>query len=626
MAMSNISTEVIDGIEINKNLSQGPFLVDGCDTLPKLFLKRCLELQKKIAHREKNLGIWKSFSWIDYYENVRLIGLGLYSLGLKRNDTVSIISEGRKEWIYTDIATQCMGAVCSGVYTTDSAQQLSFQLSNSDSVFLFLDTDEQLDKFLSIISEVPKISKVIVYDRKNLTNFNHDKIIFIDELYDIGREFLKTNVDLFEHEVEKSKPDDVAIIVYTSGTTGVPKGAMITQENLLYAGSTQKHMIRFFPSDELFCFLPLCHIYERTTSGLNPIMNKTAVNFAESIETVFENLQEVSPMYFAGVPRIYEKIHSNFTLALSEATNFSKSIYGLAIWIGLKKVEFELENGSSPLSIYLLNKFFDFLVFRNLRRMLGFDRVTKAVTGAAPISPDLIKWYLAIGVPLVEGYGMTETSAAMTVNIPESNKVGTVGKLYPGSFVRIADDGEIQFNSPSVFKGYYKNKDLTAEVFTDDGWFRTGDQGSYENHFLNITGRIKDIIITAGGKNISPAEIENELKFSKFISDALVVGDARKYLTALILIDQENVERYAQENRIQYSDFNSLCESVKIKKLIDNEVQKVNDKVARVEQIKKFRLIDVLLTADDDEMTATMKLKRGIVENKYKHLIDSMYK
>ena len=626
MVVQDNSTEVIDGIEINKNLSQGPFFVDGCDTLPKLFLKRCLELQKKVAHREKDLGIWNSFSWTDYYQHVRLIGLGLHSLGLKRNDTISIISEGRKEWIYTDIAAQCMGAVCSGVYTTDSAQQLSYQLSNSDSIFLFLDTDEQLDKLLSIIPEVPKLVKAIVYDRKNLDSFNHDKVIFMDELYSIGREFLSKNSDFFENEVGKSKPEDVAIIVYTSGTTGAPKGAMITQENLLYAGSTQKHLIRFFPSDELFCFLPLCHIYERTTSGLNPIMNKTTVNFAESIETVFENLQEVSPMYFAGVPRIYEKIHSNFTLALSEATNLSKWIYGFAIWVGLKKVELDLEQSSGSLGVNLLNKIFDFLVFRNLRRMLGFDRITKAVTGAAPISPDLIKWYLAIGVPIVEGYGMTETAAAMTVNIPENNRVGTVGRLYPGSHVRIADDGEIQFNSPSVFKGYYKNRGLTAEVFTNDGWFKTGDQGSFENNFLKITGRIKDIIITDGGKNIAPAEIENALKFSKFIADAMVIGDSKKSLTALILIDQENVERHAQENRIQYSDFNSLCKSDKIKKLIDNEVQKVNDKVARVEQIKKFRLIDVLLTADDDEMTATMKLKRGIVEKKYKSLINSMYK
>ncbi len=623
--MSETLKEILDGIEINKDLSEGPFFIDGCDTLPKLFLNRCLELGEKVAHREKHLGIWKSFSWIDYYDNVRLIALGLYSLGLRRGNTVSIISEGRKEWIYTDLATQCMGAICSGVYTTDTAQQLSFQLSNSDSSFLFLDSDEQLDKFLSISSEVSDVKRVIVFDRKNLVNFVHEKVIFLDELYDIGKAYLTSAEDFFENEIQKSKADDVAIMVYTSGTTGVPKGAMITQENLLYAGSAQKHLIRFFPSDELFCFLPLCHIYERTTSGLNPIVNKTTVNFAENIETVFENLQEVSPMYFAGVPRIYEKIHSNFNLALSDATNFSQWAYSLALKVAVKKVQHQLESRSVPVIINLLHKIADYLIFKNLRRMIGFDRITKAVTGAAPISPELLEWYLAIGIPIVEGYGMTETTALMTVNTPNDNRVGTVGKLYPGCQVRIAEDGEIQFTSASVFKGYYNNKDLTSQAFTNDGWFKTGDQGIVHGKFLTITGRLKDIIITAGGKNISPAEIENSLKFSKYISDVIVVGDLKKYLTALILIDQENVEKYAQENKIQYSDFNSLCNALEIKKLIDNEVQKVNDKLARVEQIKKYRLIDVLLTAEDDEMTATMKLKRGVLEKNYKSMIDSMY-
>lgn len=623
--MSEVVTEVIDGIEINKDLSKGPIFVDGCDTLPKLFIKRCSELEGKVAHREKHLGIWKGFSWRDYYNSVRLIALGLHHLGLERNNIVSIISEGRKEWIYTDTATQCMGAVCSGIYTTDSAEQLSFQLLDSSSSFLFLDSDEQLDKFLSISKEVPKIRKVIVFDKKNLANLDNEKVVFIDDLYHLGQNILESSPEFFESEIEKSKPGDVAIMVYTSGTTGVPKGAMITQENLLYAGSAQKHSIRFFPSDELFCFLPLCHIYERTTSGLNPIMNKTIVNFAENTETVFENLQEVSPMYFAGVPRVYEKIHSNFTVALTDATTFSKWAYSLAISIALKKVRYESERIPVPITIFALYKIINFLIFNNLRRMLGFDRITKAVTGAAPISPELLEWYLAIGVPIVEGYGMTETTALMTVNTPKENHVGTVGTLYPGCEVRIAEDGEIEFRSLSVFKGYHHNKALTTEAFTKDGWFKTGDKGSMEYGFLKITGRLKDIIITAGGKNISPAEIENSLKFSKFISDAIVVGDKKKYLTALILIDQDNVEKYAQENRIQYSDFNSLCEAAKIKKLIDNEVQTVNDKLARVEQIKKFRLIDILLTADDDEMTATMKLKRSVVEKNYKKLIESMY-
>ena len=284
-----------------------------------------------------------------------------------------------------------------------------------------------------------------------------------------------------------------------------------------------------------------------------------------------------------------------------------------------------MKNKKIPLTLNIRFFMYEFFVFRNLRRMIGFDRVKRAVTGAAPISPDLVKWFNALGIPLIEGYGMSETATVMTMNDPENNKVGTVGTWVPDANVKISPEGEIQWKSPAVFAGYYKDNKRTSEAFTKDGYFKTGDKGKIEDGLLSITGRLKDIIITAGGKNISPALIENYLKFSKYISDVIVIGDQRKYLTALILIDQENVEKFAQQNRIQYSDFSSLCNASEVKKLIEGEVDLVNLKLARVEQVKKFRLIDMLLTAEDDEMTATMKLRRSYCETKYEDLINSMY-
>ena len=624
LTMLDNQNQLVDGIQINSQFAKGPFLIDGKDTVSSLFLKRCIECKDKVVHREKDLGIWKAYTWGDFYENVRKISLGLNFLGFKRGDKASILAEDSKEWIYADIATQCLGGVSSGIYTTDSADQLEYLLNDSESTVLFLDNDEQLDKFLSIVDKTPKILKAIVFERDNLHNFSHEKVIFLDEVYELGDRALHSKPYFLEEEVEKNKPQDLAILVYTSGTTGYPKGVMLDNENLMYAMSIGKILLPTNSEDENFCFLPLCHIYERFVSCLKPIADKSTVNFAESLETIFEDIKEVSPTVFSGVPRIYEKIYSNFTMALSDSTNFSKSIYNIAISISLKCVELKLDQKRIPIILRLQFLLFEFLVFRNIRQMIGMNNVRRALTGAAPISPDLLKWFLAIGIRLVEGYGMSETFV-MSVNEIDNNKLGSVGKIAQDALVRIDSNGEILWKSPGTFKGYYNDNKKTSEAFTKDGYFRTGDKGKLENGFLYITGRLKDIIITAGGKNISPAEIENHLKFSNYVSDCIVIGDRRKYVTALILIDRDNVEKYAQKYKIQYSDFSSLCNNNKILELIWKEVDQVNKKLARVEQIKTFRLIDILLTAEDDEMTATMKLKRGFVEEKYRDLIDAMY-
>ena len=606
-------------------LAERPFLIDGCDTLVKLFLLRCRTLGERTAHREKELGIWRSHSWAAFLDAARAIGLGLAELGLKRGDVVSILSEDNKEWIYADIGVQCVGGIVSGVYTTDSPDQVAYLLDDSGSRFLVVENDEQLDKFLEIRDRVPEVSKCIVLDRDGLDDFSDDQVLFLDELCEIGRRAHARDPERFGREVEASRPDDVAVLVYTSGTTGPPKGAMISHENIVFSVASGLAVLPAEEGDEQLCFLPLCHILERLVSVFAPIAAKSVVNFAESVETVFDNLREVSPAAFTAVPRMWEKLHARVVMLSREATPVGRWAFDRALACGMERAGYRMEGRPVPRGLEARFRFWDRLVLANLRRMIGLDGARRITTGAAPISPDLVKWYWAIGLVMLEGYGQTESSGVLSVNLPGRNKVGSVGAAVPGVELKIAPDGEILARGPLVFRGYWNNPEKTAETVRD-GWLHTGDVGRIDNEgYVWITGRIKDIIITAGGKNITPAEMENRMKFSPWISDAVVIGDRRKFLTALIMIDQENVERFAQENRVPFSDFASLCASRPVQDLMRAEVEAVNTRFARAEQVKDFRLIDILLTPEDDELTPTMKLRRGFVEEKHKALIDEMY-
>ncbi|MFW8595402.1 AMP-dependent synthetase/ligase [Cribrihabitans neustonicus] len=616
----------LNGVSYNATPGQRPVTVDGCDTLAKLFARRCAEQGRRTAHREKDMGIWKSYSWQDYWDRAKWIGLGLMALGMQRGEVVSILSEDRKEWLYADMGIQGAGGIASGVYTTDSAKQLAYLLTNSGSRFLIAEDDEQLDKFLEIEAEVPHVQTVILLEREGLHGLDHSKCLFLDELYALGQQYEADHPGAFEAEIAKSKADDTALLIYTSGTTGPPKGAMLSHENILASAEAGARVLECLSTDEQLCFLPLCHILERNVSVYFPLAAGSTVNFAESPETVFANMQEVSPATFFAVPRVWEKVYSQVLVLAQEATPLGRWAFNQAVKAGRARAKYAMRGEAAPGSVAAAYAFWDFAVLRNLRRMLGLDRLRRGGTGAAPVSPALLEWYWAIGVPLIEGYGMTENAGLATVNTLAANRPGTVGPAVPGTELRIAPDGEIQTRGLNSFQGYWRNPEKTAETFTEDGWLRTGDAGRLEEGgSLVITGRIKDILITAGGKNITPAEIESRLKFSHYISDAVVIGDGRKYLTCLIMIDQENVEKFAQDRKIPFSDFASLCASVEVVELIGQEVEAVNREFARVEQIKDFRLINVLLTAEDEELTATMKLKRGLVERKHKDLIDSMY-
>ena len=599
----------------------------GCQTMAALFQKRCQQYGDRIAHREKHFGIWQAYSWNDYYCHAQWIALALVELGLKKGDVLSILSEDKREWLYFDMAAICVGAIPSGVYTTDAAAQLAYLIEDSNSTFLVVENDEQLDKYLQIRDKTPSLKKVIVLERKGLLGFSDPMVIFLDQLYERGRLLAQAQPHFLQQQVTQIKPESIRMLIYTSGTTGKPKGTVITHANILYQLNAIYQWLESDERDEVLCFLPLCHVVERLFSVDSQLAIGMTVNFVESPETLFENLQEVSPHTFFAVPRVWEKIYSRVQIMRQEGTALGRFAFDCAVAVGHQRSRYTLQGERVPTVIAWRYRLWDLLVLRNVRRLLGMNRLRRANCGAAPISPELLEWYSAIGVPLWEGYGQTECSGVATFNNPGHARRGSVGRAIPGSQIRLNDTGEIEIYGPHIFHSYLNRPEKSAETVTEDGWLRTGDLGEIDQDgYLTITGRLKDIIITAGGKNITPAEIESALKFSTYISDAIVIGDKRKYLTALIMIDQENVEYFAQTQQIPFTDFASLCAAEPIVALIEQVVAEVNRQFARVEQIKQFRLIDTLLTAEDEELTPTMKLKRGFVEQRHADLIESMYR
>ncbi len=598
--------------------------IEGCDTLPKLFLKTSAERGDRIAMREKEFGIWQSYSWNDYRARAFEIAHGLLSLGLVRGDVVSIQSEDCREWLWTDVGAMLAGGVVNGIYPTYQARQVEHALTDSNCRFLFVEDEEQLDKYLEIETSVPHIEQVHVFDWRGLRGFEHDKVAPLQKLFEFGRAFGERNAGLIEQIAEAGSGDDLAALVYTSGTTGLPKGAMLSQRYIMFQMKLAPDFIRLTGDDEILTYLPLCHVAERIFSAWLGLKQGTTLNLSESPETVAQNLQELSPTYVFAVPRVWEKFYSRVTTAMSEATWIGQKAYQLALSAGMRRADKLIAGQELTLLDDELFAVADRFVFRSIKKLLGLDRAHSACTGAAPISPALLRWYLAIGLAIDELWGQTEIGIITTTRKGVFRQ-GKVGKPIPGTDVRIAENGEIIARSKGQFDGYLNLPDKTAETIVD-GWVHTGDVGELDQEgYLTITDRLKDIIITAGGKNITPSVMENELKFSPYISDAVVIGDKRKYLTCLIMIDQENVEHYAQTHSIPFTDYRSLCARPEIIELISKEVERVNKDFSSVERVKKFRLIDVLLTAEDEELTPTMKLKRSFVSNKYQDLISAMY-
>jgi long-chain acyl-CoA synthetase len=606
-----------------------PATLTVAETLPKSFVLSVKTRGEKAAMREKHLGIWRTITWNSWLARAKEVAFGLIELGIEPGDVVSVLSNTVPEWNYADMGILCAGGVSSGIYPTDSAKQVEYLVNDSRTRIIFVEDDEQLDKVLEVRERCPTLMKIVVFDMEGLADFSDPMVVSFEDFLAAGSQYGAGKDALFEERLNSRGPKDLAILVYTSGTTGPPKGAMHSHHNVCYqmANCMTMDALTWQEGDERLSFLPMCHVAERVAGCYYSIATGCTMNFAESPETVPENIREVQPTLFGAVPRVWEKFYSGVMISLKDATKLEQWAYKQAIGVGYRLADVKLAGEKPSLALRAAFQVAYWLVLRNVRKLIGIDRCRWLFTGAAPIAPDLIRWYLAIGMGMYEVYGQTENCGLATCMPATRIKLGTVGKPVPYGEIKISEQGEILIRGDHVFMGYLNQPEKSAETVDKDGWLHSGDVGMIDNEgFVKITDRMKDIIITAGGKNVTPSEIENLLKFSPYISDAVVIGDRRKFLTCLIMIDADNVMKFAQDNNIPFTNYTSLCRAKDVQDLIWQEIEKVNANFARVETVKSFRLIETELTAEDDELTPTMKLKRSFVNQKYKELIDDMYR
>ena len=598
------------------------------ETIPAIFWNAVEKRGPNIWMRQKHLGLWRSWTWNQTADAVREIAAGLMSLGFEKGETASILGNTVVEWVWADLGVLSCGGVSNGIYPTDAASQVLYLCDDSRTAILFVEDDEQLDKALEVRPQLPLLRKVVVFNMDGLRDLQDPGVISLDALRALGRTYLAQHPDAVHQRVAACRPEDLAILVYTSGTTGKPKGGMHLHQGLVYTVRGYNTLVAQDERDERMCFLPLCHIAERMGGEYFALYTGAKLNFVENPETIPENVREIAPTVFTAVPRVWEKFYSGVMISLKEAGVIQQAAYGWGIGVGTLIADRVLAGQTVSGWLKFQFRIAQWVALNNVRKLIGIHRARFLVTGAAPISPDLVKWYLALGVPMLEVWGMTETCGASTGVPANKIKPGSIGPAAAYNEMKLDPaTGEILVRGKNVFAGYLNLPEKTAETIDKDGWLHTGDVGVVDaDGFYRITDRMKDIIITAGGKNITPSELENDLKFSPYITDAVVIGDKLPYLTVIIMIDQENVEKFAQDADIPFSYYSSLTRAPEIQSLIQSELDRVNKKFARVEQIKKFFLLETQLTAEDEELTPTMKLKRKLVEKKYAPQIEAMYR
>jgi long-chain acyl-CoA synthetase len=587
----------------------------------------------RVALREKDLGVWRNITWAEYWDNVQDVAHGFLALGVGPSDRVAIHSENRPEWVYSDLAAVAVRAITMGLYPTNPPPEVQYLLSNSGAKVLIAEDQEQVDKALEVVGELPALERIIYIEPRGVRNYDDPILMSWDDLMSAGAEHRAAHPESVEDLSAEVTADDICTLIYTSGTTGPPKGAMLSVSNVEFAIETLVTGGGFtYPpphdKDMLLSYLPLCHVAERIFTVWFNLAAGSQVNFAESIDTVQQDLREIQPTVFLGVPRIWEKLHAAIHIRAANATWLKRANFRLWSKVADRIASKLVANGGSHTAttrvLYTIGYIF---LFRALKDRIGMRKCRYAASGAAPIAPDVLRFFMGIGVPMHEVYGMTENSAVATANRPGRVVLGTVGEPHPRTELKIDEaTGEILTRHPGVFAGYWKNPEATAAAVTDDGWLYTGDVGEWiDGTHVKITDRLKDIIITSGGKNIAPSEIENALKCSPYIKEAIVTGDRRPHLAALIGIEFDTVGNWAERKRIPYTTYGDLADKPEVVELVQGVIDEVNDRFARVEGVKTFRMLRKELDHEDGELTATQKVKRAAISKQFADLVESMY-
>lgn len=588
------------------------------DTLPARLLKLAQDRGADVGLREKELGIWREYTWDQYLDAVVAAADALDAAGVGAGDCVSILSDNRTEWLFADLAAQALGALAVGIYQTNPPDDVAYVLAHSRSVLLFAEDQEQVDKAVDVAEQTPTVRRVVVFDPRGTRGYDDARLQAWDAFLATGSGRGRA---WFTERLAERDPHAPSMVVYTSGTTGPPKGAMLSPSNVLSSAEAMVPALGVGPGDSMLSYLPLCHVAEKIFTFFLPLCSGAVVHFGESVATVQGDLREVSPTVFLGVPRIWEKMAAAVQVKMADSSWLKRTLYGF--FEPRRRAVALAERGVGDRVLWWLG---DLLVFRALQERLGLRRCRLPISGAAPIGPDLLAWFAGIGVPVCEAYGMTECGGASHVQWPGMQRLGTVGPAIAGTECVLAADGEVLMRGPHVFCGYLHNEQATADAIDAERWLHTGDLGALDaDGYLSIVGRKKEILITAGGKNLSPEKIENALKASPYVKEAVAVGDGRKFVSALVQVEGETVGHWAAGRGIAYTDFEDLSGQPEVEELIASVVRAANDKLARVEQVRAFKLLRKELHQDDGELTATQKVRRSAVLQKHDALVQAIY-
>jgi long-chain acyl-CoA synthetase len=596
------------------------------DTFPKLLIEKANRYgSKKIALREKDLGIWQSFTWQDYLEKVKYFSLGMISLGFEPGDKISVIGDNKPEWIIAELAAQCAGGLGTGIYQDSILKEVAYIINHSETKFVIAEDQEQVDKILDMQEELPNVKKVIYYDPKGMRKYDSDLLAYFPDVMEMGREYEKNHPGQFEKNVENTKSEDVAWICTTSGTTGFPKLAMLTHKNLISMATNLGKFDPKYDSDEFVSFLPLPWVGEQMMAVASGLLFGLTVNFPESIESAQADLREIGPHIMFSPPRVWENMCSSVQVKVMDASFLKRFVFNTCVPIGQKWSEYKFEKKTPPFYFKILYYLAYLAVFKALKDRLGFSNIRSATTGGAALGPDTFKFFHALGISLKQIYGQTEISGISCVHKNDDINPDTMGEPIPETEVKISENGEILSKSPAVFLGYYKQPEETAKTVID-GWLHSGDAGylTPEGHIV-VIDRIKDVMSLIDGVKFSPQFIENKLKFSPYIKEAVTVGHNRDFIIAMICIDFGIVGNWAEKNRTNYTTYTDLSSKTEIVDLIQKEVEKVNKGLPENAKVKRFVLLYKELDPDDDELTRTRKVRRHFVEEKYKEIIEGMY-